>query len=307
MADKTEPLKRTAEEAERDRIALENAQEQFGKKSHVGMKILIHVVCIILALLSILPFWIMIVNATRSTNEIQQTAISLIPSKFLMNNFKILTGKSFQPMVGFMNSIIISTGSTILNVYFSSLTAYAIVAYDWKLKKAFFSFIVGVMMIPAQVTMIGFYQMVYKLGLTNKLSMLIIPSIAAPAIVFYMRQYLYPTLSMEIVEAARIDGAKEFRIFNTIVLPIMKPAIATQAIFCFVGSWNNLFTPLVLLTKQEKYTMPIMVSLLRGDIYKTEYGSIYLGLTLTVLPLIVVYFALSRYIIAGVALGGVKS
>ena len=307
MADKTEPLKRTAEEAERDRIALENAQEQFGKKSHVGMKVLIHVVCIILALLSILPFWIMIVNATRSTNEIQQTAISLIPSKFLMNNFKILTGKSFQPMVGFMNSIIISTGATILNVYFSSLTAYAIVAYDWKLKKAFFSFIVGVMMIPAQVTMIGFYQMVYKLGLTNKLSMLIIPAIAAPAIVFYMRQYLYPTLSMEIVEAARIDGAKEFRIFNTIVLPIMKPAIATQAIFCFVGSWNNLFTPLVLLTKQEKYTMPIMVSLLRGDIYRTEFGSIYLGLTLTVLPLIVVYFLLSRYIIAGVALGGVKS
>ena len=307
MADKTEPLKRTAEEAERDRIALENAQEQFGKKSHVGMKVLIHVVCIILALLSILPFWIMIVNATRSTNEIQQTAISLIPSKFLMNNFKILTGKSFQPMVGFMNSIIISTGATILNVYFSSLTAYAIVAYDWKLKKAFFSFIVGVMMIPAQVTMIGFYQMVYKLGLTNKLSMLIIPAIAAPAIVFYMRQYLYPTLSMEIVEAARIDGAKEFRIFNTIVLPIMKPAIATQAIFCFVGSWNNLFTPLILLTKQEKYTMPIMVSLLRGDIYRTEFGSIYLGLTLTVLPLIVVYFLLSRYIIAGVALGGVKS
>ena len=162
-------------------------------------------------------------------------------------------------------------------------------------------------MIPAQVTMIGFYQMVYKLHLTNKLSMLIIPSIAAPAIVFYMRQYLYPTLSMEIVEAARIDGAKEFHIFNRIVLPIMKPAIATQAIFCFVNSWNNLFTPLVLLTKQEKYTMPIMVSLLRGDIYKTEYGSIYLGLTLTVLPLIVVYFALSRYIIAGVALGGVKS
>ncbi|MBO6166425.1 MAG: carbohydrate ABC transporter permease [Eubacterium sp.] len=307
MADKTEPLKRTAEEIENDRIALENAQEKFNKKSHTGMKIVIHVVCIILALLSILPFWIMMVNATRSTNEIQQTAISLIPSKYLMNNFKILTGKSFQPMVGFMNSIIISTGSTLLNVYFSSLTAYAIVAYDWKLKKAFFSFIVGVMMIPAQVTMIGFYQMVYKLGLTNKLSMLIIPAIAAPAIVFYMRQYLYPTLSMEIVEAARIDGAKEFRIFNTIVLPIMKPAIATQAIFCFVGSWNNLFTPLVLLTKQEKYTMPIMVSLLRGDIYKTEYGSIYLGLTLTVLPLIVVYFMLSRYIIAGVALGGVKS
>ena len=163
------------------------------------------------------------------------------------------------------------------------------------------------MMIPAQVTMIGFYQMIYKVGMTNKLSVLILPAIAAPATVFFMRQYLYPTLSMEIVQAARIDGAGEFRIFNTIVLPIMKPAIATQAIFCFVNSWNDLFKPLVLLTDSKKYTMPIMVSLLRGDIYKTEYGSIYMGLTLTVVPLIIVYLLLSKYIIAGVALGGVKS
>jgi len=111
---------------------------------------------------------------------------------------------------------------------------------------------------------------------------------------------------MEIIQAARIDGAGEFYIFNRIAMPIMKPAIATQAIFCFVSSWNNLFTPLVLLTDQKKYTMPIMVSLLRGDIYKTEYGSVYMGLALTVLPLIVVYLILSRYIISGVALGGVK-
>ena len=276
-------------------------------KSFTGMKIVIHVVCIFLAILSILPFWVMIVNSTRSTPEIQQHALSLIPSTHLLQNFKILTGKSFHPLVGFMNSIIISTGSTLLNLYFSSLTAYALVAYEWKLRKAFFSFIIGVMMIPAQVTMIGFYQMVYKIGMTNHLIMLILPSIAAPATVFFMRQYLYPTLSMDIVQAARIDGAGEFRIFNTIVLPIMKPALATQAIFLFVSKWNDLFTPLVLLTRQEKYTMPIMVSLLRGDIYKTEYGSIYLGLTLTVLPLIVVYMILSKYIIAGVALGGVKS
>lgn len=276
-------------------------------KSFTGMKIVIHIVCILLAILSILPFWVMIVNSTRSTPEIQQHALSLIPSTHLITNFKILTGKSFHPLVGFMNSIIISTGSTLLNLYFSSLTAYALVAYEWKLRKAFFSFIIGVMMIPAQVTMIGFYQMVYKIGMTNHLIMLILPSIAAPATVFFMRQYLYPTLSMDIVQAARIDGAGEFRIFNTIVLPIMKPALATQAIFLFVSKWNDLFTPLVLLTRQEKYTMPIMVSLLRGDIYKTEYGSIYLGLTLTVLPLIIVYMLLSRYIIAGVALGGVKS
>ena len=270
------------------------------------MKIVIYVVCIFLAVLSVLPFWIMIVNATRSTTEIQQHAISLIPSSYMMNNIKILLGKSFNPTVGFANSLIISIGATALAIYFSSLTAYAQVAYNWKLRNAFFSFIMVVMMIPAQVTMIGFYQMVYKIHMTNKLSMLILPAIASPTMVFFMRQYLQPTLSMEIVQSARIDGAKEFMIFNRIVLPIMKPAIATQAIFSFVASWNNLFTPLVLLTDQKKYTMPIMVSLLKGDIYKTEYGSVYMGLTLTVLPLIVVYLLLSKYIIAGVALGGVK-
>ncbi len=274
-------------------------------KSNQIMKVVIYVVCILLAILSIFPFWIMFMNATRSTTEIQQHAISFLPSGYLLNNLKILLGKSFNPAVGFTNSIIISVGATGLAVYFSTLTAYALVVYDWKLKKPFFSFIMAVMMIPAQVTMIGFYQMVYKIGMTNSLSMLILPSIAAPSMVFFMRQYMYPALSMEIIQSARIDGAGEFRIFNTIALPIMKPAIATQAIFTFVSSWNNLFTPLVLLTDQKKYTMPIMVSLLRGDIYKTEYGSVYLGLALTVLPLIVVYLILSKYIIAGVALGSV--
>jgi len=275
-------------------------------KEKTILKIVIYIVCIFLAIVSIMPFWIMIVNATRSTTEIQQNAISLIPSNYMMNNLKILLGKSFNPAKGFLNSFIISAGSTGLAVYFSSLTAYALTAYDWKLRQPFFSFIMAVMMIPAQVTMIGFYQMVYKIGLTNNIWMLILPAIASPSMVFFMRQYLQSTLSMEMVQAARIDGAGEFMTFNRIVLPIMKPAIATQAIFSFVSSWNNLFTPLVLLTDQDKYTMPIMVSLLRGDIYKTEYGSVYLGLTLTVLPLIIVYLILSKYIIAGVALGSVK-
>ena len=124
--------------------------------------------------------------------------------------------------------------------------------------------------------------------------------------VFFMRQYLLGALSIEMLEAARIDGSREFNTFNFIVLPIMTPAVATQAIFAFIGNWNNLFTPMILLTAKEKYTMPIMVQLLRGDIYRTEFGSIYLGLSLTALPLFIVYFALSRYIIEGVALGGVK-
>ena len=276
------------------------------RESSVVFKVIMYIVLVLLAIMSLAPFWIMLMNATRSTYEIQQHAISFLPSTYLKNNLQILLGKSFNPLVGFKNSLIISVFATGLSVYFSTLTAYALVVYDWKLKRPFFRFIMGIMMNPAQVTTIGFYQMVYKVHMTNNLLMLILPAIAAPSMVFFMRQYMYPSLSMEIIQSARIDGAKEFYIFNKIALPIMKPAIATQAIFSFVNSWNNLFMPLILLTDQKNYTMPIMVSLLRGDIYKTEYGSIYLGLLLTVLPLIIVYLLLSKYIIAGVALGSVK-
>lgn len=269
-------------------------------------KIVIYIVCIFLAVLSILPFWIMFMNATRGTFEIQQSSISLLPSKYLLSNLKILAGKSFNPFKGFMNSMIISTGATVCAVYFSSLTAYALVVYDWRLRQPFFTFILAVMMIPAQVTSIGFYQFMYRIHLTNNFLPLILPAIAAPAMVFFMRQYLLASLQIDIVNSSRIDGAGEFSTFNKIIIPIMKPAIATQAIFSFVSSWNNLFLPLILLTDSEKYTMPIMVSLLRGDIYKTELGSVYLGLSMTVLPLFIVYFLLSKYIIAGVALGGVK-
>lgn len=276
------------------------------RKSSIIYKSILVFVSVIFAIMSILPFLIMIVNSTRSTYQIQQHAVSLIPSKYLLKNFVILTSKSFNPAVGFLNSLMISTFSTILALYFSTLTAYSLVIYDWKLKKAFFGFIMAIMMIPAQITMIGFYQMVYKIHMTNKAIMLILPAIQSPSMVFFMRQYMKPMLSPSLVESARIDGSNEFFTFNAIVLPIMKPAIATQAIFTFVTSWNNLFTPLVLLTKQSKYTLPIMVSLLKGDIYRTEYGAVYLGLTLTALPLIIVYFLLSKYIIAGVALGSVK-
>jgi multiple sugar transport system permease protein len=245
-------------------------------------------------------------NATRGTFEIQQNSIGLFPSKFLVSNYKILSGKSFSATTGLINSMIISSGATLCAVYFSSLTAYALVAYNWKMRQPFFTFIMAVLMIPAQVSSIGFYQFMYQINLTNNFLPLILPAIATPAMVFFMRQYLIANLSLDIVHSARIDGAGELYTFNTIVLPIMKPAVATQAIFTFVMSWNNLFLPLILLTDKDKYTMPIMVSLLRGDIYKTEYGSVYLGLTLTVLPLFVIYFLLSRYIIAGVALGAVK-
>ena len=117
------------------------------KSGTIISKSLVTILCVILAILSIFPFVIMIVNATRSTPQIQQHAVSLLPSKYLISNFKILTGKSFNPAVGFMNSLIISVCQTVLTLYFSTLTAYSLVIYDWKLKKYFFAFVMSIMMI----------------------------------------------------------------------------------------------------------------------------------------------------------------
>ena len=281
------------------------------KRNETALKVVIYVVSIFFSIMTLFPFVMLICNSYKSTYEVQASTLSLYskdPLKNLQFNWKQITSKdAFHPGVGFRNSFIVATLSTILNVYFSCLTAYAITAYEWKLREGFNAMIMAVMMIPGTVTMIGFFQFAYSIGLVNKLSALILPSIAAPMVVFFMRQYLQASLSMEIVQSARIDGAGEFRIFNQIVIPLMKPAIATQAIFAYVGSWNNLFSPMILLTDKNKKTLPVMVSLLNGDIYKKEYGAIYLGLLITVLPLIVVYAFLSKYIVEGVALGGVKS
>ena len=163
------------------------------------------------------------------------------------------------------------------------------------------------MMIPTQVSAVGFVQLAYKYGFTNKLWVLIVPSIAAPAVFFYMYQYLRATLPLDIVEASRIDGSSEFATFNRIVLPIMKPAIAVQMIFSFVAAWNNYFLPALLLTKSEKKTVPIMIAQLRSaDYSKFDMGKVYMFILLAILPVIVVYIFLSKSIIKGVTSGSVK-
>ena len=272
---------------------------------HNTKRSMIYVFCSFLSILAIVPFWIMIVNATRSTYDIQQS-VSIIPSTFLESNWNILTSKNFNVAIGFKNSAIIAFGSTILSVYFSALTAYGFKVYDFKGRGFLYAVVMAIIMIPGQVTGTGFFMFMYQLGLTNNYIPLVIPAIAAAATVFFFRQYLEANFQVSLVEAARIDGCGEFRTFNSIVLPIMLPAMATMGIMAVIGSWNNYLTPLMLLSDSNMKTLPMMVQELRGDIYRTEYGSIYLGLTLTALPLIIVYFAFSKYIIAGVALGGVK-
>ncbi len=266
---------------------------------------MLYVLCTFLSVLSIIPFWLMIVNATRNTEQIQ-SGVTLIPSTFLSNNWKVLQLKHFDPLIGFKNSAIIAFGSTILSVYFSALTAYGLTVYRFKGAKMLYAVILAIIMIPGQVTGTGFFMFMYRLGWTNSYLPLVIPAIAAASTVFFFKQYLEANFQVSLVEAARIDGAGEFYTYNRIVLPIMVPAMATMGIMAVIGSWNNYLTPLMLLSDPTMKTLPMMVKELRGDIYRTEFGSIYLGLTLTAMPLLIVYFCFSKYIIAGVAVGGVK-
>lgn len=272
-------------------------------------KIFRNVICILFCILSLAPFLLMIMNATRDSDAIK-SGVSLIPSTHFLENWKNLMAKQNGMQItmwkAMLNSLMISAPGTFCAVYFSALTAYGIHVYDFKFKKFAWAFIMAIMMVPNQISIIGFYRFMLKLNLIDSYVPLIIPTIAAPAVVFFMKQYLESTFSIEIVEAARIDGAGEFRTFNSIVIPIMKPALATQAIFQFIAQWNNLFTPSILLTTDTKKTLPMFVQLLTSDQFRVDYGVVYIGLFVTVIPLIVVYLLLSKYIVAGVSLGGVK-
>ncbi len=268
---------------------------------------LIYIVVAFLALLSIFPFYYMFMSSTWTSFEILEK-LRLYPGSLaqLAKNIGKLSGRSeFSFPIGFKNSFIITTSAAVLSVYFSALTAYGIKVYQFKLKNAAFTFIMLVLMVPTQVSIVGFFKQMIAMGLIGTKWPLIIPAIAAPGVVFFIKQYLDSALSLEIIEASRIDGAGEFYTFNRICLPIMMPAIVTQLIFAFIANWNNYFTPSIILSKMKDKTLPLMVATLYGDRF-TDYGQIYTGLSIAVIPLIIVYSILQRYIISGVSAGSVK-
>ena len=266
-----------------------------------------YIILIIISILCLFSFYLLIINSTRSNAQLQ-AGFTLVPrGNFFINLKNAWTDSSINIPRGMLNSFFIAACSAVLTTYFSALTAYGIHAYNFKLKKAAFFFILAVMMIPPQVSAVGFIRLVYKFKLTNNYLPLILPSIAAPVVFFYMKQYLESVLPMEMVEAARIDGSGEFHTFNTIVLPIMKPAIAVQMIFSFVSSWNNYFIPALLLSKAEMKTVPIMIAQLRSaDYSKFDMGKVYMFILLAILPVIIVYVILAKSIIKGVTAGSVK-
>ncbi len=278
-------------------------------------RVVAYTILVILSILCLFSLYILIINATRDKNSIQ-TSFSVIPGGEFINNWKKATTDAAYPVLrSFLNSFLIAFASATLCTYFSALTAYGIHMYEFKLKRAAFLFILLVMMVPTQVSAIGLYKLCVDMGITDLKNFLIftpliIPSIASPIVFFYMKQYLESILPKEMVEAARVDGAGEIRIFHGMVLPILKPALAIQFIFSFVSSWNNYFIPqLILSNSSNDYkTMPIVFALLNDKSNTTtfDYGQVYMVMLLAVVPLLIVYLIFSKFILKNLTSGSVK-
>ena len=283
---------------------------ELSEKGRIGLNIhrmICYILLIFLCLLCLFFFYILIINATRTNTEIQK-GISLLPGSHFMANLKTVLNNSTIPILsGLKNSLIISVCAALLSTYFSALTAYGIYAYDFKFKKLAYAVILLIMMMPTQVSAMGFVKLITSMGMKDTLWPLFLPNIAAPIVFFFIKQYMEANLRLEIVEAARIDGSREFHTFNTIVLPIIKPALAVQAIFTFVSSWNNYFLPALILDSSANKTMPILIAELRSaDYLKFNMASIYMTVAIAIVPVIIVYFLLSKYIVGGVSMGSVK-
>lgn len=270
-------------------------------------KTIVYITLSILSFLCLFFFYCLIINATRSHPEISK-GFSFIPGKsFGPNLYNVLHNENLPVVSGIMNSLIIAASSAALSVYVSALTAYAIHAYDFKFRRAIYMFIILIMMIPTQVTTLGFLRLIGSMRFTDSFIPLILPSMAAPVIFYFMVSYFESNLPLEVIESARIDGSNEFYTFNIIVIPIVKPALAVQGIFAFVASWNNYFVPSLVIKTNSKKTLPILIAQLRSaDFLKFDMGQVYMLIAIAIVPVALIYLCLSRYIIGGVTAGSVK-
>ena len=274
----------------------------------IGYKIkkgILYFLLILLAAACLFPFLLMMVNATRSGSEIV-TSFTLIPSTHIKENWDTVF-QYFNLFKGMWNSVKVAIPATLLTAYFSALTAYALAMYKFKGSNLIFMVILIFMMIPGQLSLIGFYNLCTKLHLVNTYIPLIIPAIAAPGTVFFLRQYVMSVMPPSLIEAARIDGAKELYIFHRIAIPIMSPGIATMSIMGFIGNWIAYLMPMIILNKNEKFTLPVMMATLRSSTDITaNQGAIYLAVAISVIPILLVFAFFSKYIISSIAAGAVK-
>ena len=274
------------------------------RKEKVKTKLtLTYLFLIFLAVISILPFYSMIIGCTHD-NAALATSFQLVPGKYLAANFERLNS-NVNIFRGILNSLFIAVLYTAISTYVGALTAYGFAKYRFRGNRVLFWIVLGTMMLPGQLGIIGYFQLMNDIHLLDHFAALILPSFATPVMVYWNRQYIDAYVPDELIESARVDGCGELKIFNKIIFPVIIPGVATQAIFTFVQSWNTYVQPSILLFSQDKFTLPVLVQQMQG-VYKTDYGVVDLGVTLSVIPILIMFMFCSKKILESSMAGAVK-
>ncbi len=264
----------------------------------------LYVILSILLLVVTTPFIWMVLGSIKTQGELLQSPPTFLPEVPTWDNFvRLFERLDFAHY--FKNSAVVAVCVTAGNLIFCSMLGYALAHLEFPGKRTIFGSVLGTLMIPGLVTFIPQFVLVVNLGLANSISALILPFLVGPFGVFLMRQF-FQGIPRELLEAARIDGAGEFRIFFTVFLPLAGPAVATLGILTFLGSWNNFLWPLVVASTEEMYTLPVALALVSTGQNQTDYGLLLAGASLVILPILVVFLFLQRYFIEGIANTGIK-
>lgn len=270
-------------------------------------KIFVYAVLIFICTFIVFIFYTLLVNASRQHFDIQSGFAIFFGNYFGTNLDNLLANDNINVLNSLKNSLIIATATAFLSTYVSALTAYGIHLYRFKGRNFIFVFILAVMMIPSQIASVGLITILYSINFVDNFYVLIVPAMAAPATFFFIKQYLDSVLHFELVEASRVDGANELKIFHRIALPLIKPALAIQFIFSFVASWNNFFFPSLILQSPDKRTIPMVIALLKNSSPDSfDLGPVYMLMVISIFPMIIVFLIFSRQIIKGITLGSVK-
>ncbi|CAI9389057.1 carbohydrate ABC transporter permease [Niallia sp. Sow4_A1] len=266
-------------------------------------KILMHLFLLIGVVISIGPFYWMVVGATNPSGDVLAFPPKLIPGDYLLENLRNLSN-SIDIMKAVTNSSIIAIVFVVVSLLICSAAGYAFAKFTFKGSNLIFASFLLAMMIPYQATIIPLFQIFGAIDWINTYQAIILPQICYPFAIFLIRQNMQG-IPDSLIEAARIDGAGEFFIFFKIALPTMKPALAAVGIFLFTHQWNNFMWPLIVMTTQENYTLPVALSTLAG-LNSIDYGQLMLGTAISVIPVMAVFLILQKHFISGILGGSIK-
>lgn len=250
------------------------------------------------------PFAWMLLGSVKTEGELRQSPPTWWPQSPTLDNFRELFDRMDFPLY-FGNSVLVATVVTLGNLVFCSMLGYVLAKSEFGGKALLFRLVLGTLMVPGMVTFVPLFVLVANMGLVNTYLGLVLPFLAGPFGVFLMRQFIQG-IPDELIDAARVDGASEVRIFLRIVMPLAKPALATLAILTFLGSWNSFLWPLVVATTEERYTLPVALALYSVGQNATQYGLLLAGAVVVVVPVLIVFLALQRYFVQGIAMTGIK-